>query len=320
VFIKFTVAIPTYKRPGYLARAIDSVLKQTLPPLELLIISRIDDYPTAEVIEEYISKLSSKSLHFRSVNVSQPGFLPPVIAAIENATGDVLVLLDDDAEAHLDWLERISQYYSDPNVGGVGGRCINYFNGIMQTYPLADKVGKLFWYGRSIGNMYRECSFSGYKAVDFLMGGNCSYRLSLLKNCVPDQVLQNNVAFHWEMDVGLQIKAAKYKILFDPNIVVDHHSAPREVDGLRTVNFDGVYWSNFNYCYLMRKHLTIFGYFCYLIYSFLIGWSGSPGILYCFFFFLSLRKLDLRLMVLASILGRLNGVLYKKNISSNLYY
>jgi len=305
--MKLTVAIPTYRRPEYLRKAFSSVLAQTRLPDEILLISRSDDRLTNEVIDKIINGVDN-SIAIRNPQVTEPGFLPPVIRAIDEAGGDILILLDDDAEAHFDWLEKIEKYYQQLDVAGVGGRCINYFSGVLQKYPIAKRVGHLSWFGRSVGNMYCDCAFEGPVDVDFLIGGNLSYRLALLRQCKPDLRIGNNVAFHWEMDVGQQIKRLGYHILFDPSIKVDHHSAPREIDGMRSVNYQGTYWSSYNYAFLMRKHLTLPGFYAYLIYSFIIGGSGSPGLAYCIYSILRGRPLSWRNCVMASLYGRLDGI------------
>lgn len=272
-----------------------------------MVISREDDVESNAVIDRY-AKCGGAPFPIRKVHVSLPGFLPPVVRAIDSAQGDVLALMDDDAEAHVDWLARISSYYSDPRVGGVGGRCVNYFHGVKQDYPPVRRVAKLCWYGRSIGNMYRDCVFSDPVDADFLMGGNSSYRLDVLRNCKPDSRLGNNVAFHWEMDVGLQVKKCGYRIIFDPAIKVDHHSAPRDVDGMRTVNYDGVYWGNYNYALLMKKHLTALGFVSYVLYSLAVGWGGSPGFTYVLYSIMRGRNLPWREMLIASVRGRMDGI------------
>jgi glycosyltransferase involved in cell wall biosynthesis len=306
--VKTTVAIPTYKRPEYLRRAVQSVLNQTLLPDELIIVSRADDEPTNIAIQDII-RINIGRLRVRNSRVSEPGFLPPVIRAIEDAEGDIFVLLDDDASAHPTWLAQIVNHYDNPIVGGVGGRCINYFDGVVQSYPPAKRVGQLSWFGRSVGNMYRECSFKGEIYVDFLMGGNMSYRLNLLRLCKPDKRIGKNVAFHWEIDVGQQVKRLGHRILFDDSIKVDHYSAPREIDGLRTVNYEGVYWNNYNYALLMRKHLSLVGFMAYLLYTFIWGGSGSPGFIFLAYSTLRGRRVPWRDVVIASSRGRLAGAL-----------
>lgn len=304
--MKVTVAIPTYKRPEYVRRAIASINSQSYKPYELIVISRRNDQETRLVILECIQEYDS--IVIRNEFVDDEGFLPPVIKAIDCAKADILAFLDDDAEAHSDWLSRIVDYYSDSNVGGVGGRYINYLNGVKQEVSPCSVVAKLFWYGKSVGNMYRDTLFSSSQSADFLIGGNMSYRLPLLRDAKPDYRLNKNVSFHWEMDVGLQIKKIGYSIIFDPKIIVDHHSAPREVDGLRTVNYDGVFWSNYNYALLMRKHLSHVGFLAYIIYSVIIGWGGSPGILHIIARILRGKKIEWHHEVFASFVGRLKGV------------
>lgn len=275
-------------------------------PDEIILVSRDDDHATNSAIKEIISE-SNKGPVVRNARVCEAGFLPPVRKAIEQAEGDVLVFLDDDAEAHPDWLQRIFSYYVDSSVAGVGGRYVNYFSGELQHYSPTNKVAKLSWFGRSVGNMYRDCMFEGAVDVDYLLGGNMSYRTRLLRSCLPDERIGNNVAFHWEKDVGLQVKRHGYRILFDPAIKVDHHTAPREIEGMRSVNWDGIYWSNYNYALLMRKHLSPFGFAAYCAYTFLIGGSGSPGLVSLLYSVFRGGRIRWRNEVLASVRGRIDG-------------
>lgn len=305
--MKISVTIPTYKRPEYVQRAIASVVGQIYKPHELILVSRVDDIETRKIILECMRQYDD--VNIKNEFVDTAGFLPPVIRAIDTSGGDILVFLDDDAEAPPDWLARISNYYLDPKIGGVGGRYINFFNGIKQEELPCSVVAKLFWYGRSVGNMHRDTLFSKPRSADFLIGGNMSFRLSLLKMAKPDLRLSRNVSFYWEMDVSLNIKKMGYQIIFDPKIAVDHHSAPRELDGLRTINYEGTYWSNYNYALLMRKHLSKFGYLAYISYSFLVGWGGSPGLTYILIKTIQGRKFVWQDEILASFAGRLRGIL-----------
>src|SRR5262249_503717 len=139
------------------------------------------------------------------------------------------------------------------------------------------------------------------------IGGNMSYRLDVLRQCLPDPRLNSNVAAHWEVDVGLQVKRLGYRIFFDPAIKVDHHSAPRSIQGMRSINFEGSYWPNYNFALLMRKELSGWGFGTYLIYSTLIGGTGSPGLIYILWQILKGRPIAWRDMVIPSLRGRFDG-------------
>jgi len=301
-----SVCIPTYRRPDYLKRAVRSVLAQTHAAAEIIIVSGQNDEPTNAAILGLMAEHPRAGI--RNPRVSEPGFLPPVRRAVEDASGDIIVLLDDDAEAHPDWLERVLSHYREERIGGVGGRCINYSDGVLQTYPPASAFGHLSWFGRSVGNMYRDATFDHPVEVCHLMGGNMSFRADLFRECLPDPRIGNNVAFYWEMDVGLQVKRRGFRILYDPAAKIDHHSAPRETTGMRTVNADAIYWSNYNYALLMRKHLGPARFLAYLAYTGLIGGSFAPGLAYLAIAALRGKPLSWKLQVKPSVLGRWGGL------------
>jgi glycosyltransferase involved in cell wall biosynthesis len=301
---RFTVAIPTFERPTYLGRAVRSVLVQTRVPDEVLVVHRRDDSETVSTFNALLNLPHGNLLRF--VAVDEPGFLPPIWQAVQNCSGDVIVLLDDDAEAHRDWLERLSAFYVDPSIGGVGGRYVNYSNGVRQCLPSADVAGKLYWYGRFVGNMYKDFRPGHPVSVDCLIGGNMSYRVSLAKECLPARVLNHNVAFHWELDMALKIKKLGYRIVYEPGAVVDHHSAPRNISGMRTRNYEGIYCANYNFAYIIMRHSNILRRLGYIGYTAIVGEETSPGVARLALLWLECRGLTWQLIT-ASIRGRLDG-------------
>jgi cellulose synthase/poly-beta-1,6-N-acetylglucosamine synthase-like glycosyltransferase len=290
-----------------LRRAVASVCAQRHPPAELLVISHADDLETKAITANLNCEIPH-DVDLRLESVYDVGFLPPIRAAIVLARGDIVAFLDDDSEAHSDWLENMIRHYADPAVGGVGGRCVNFFAGVEQKYALAFEFGRLLWYGKTIGNMYRDAASRKSRDVDFLMGGNMSYRRALLERCVPDMRLNNNVAFHWELDVGLQMRRLGYRIVFDPDVVTDHHTGPRIVTGMRSANYEGIYWSNFNYARIMRRHLSPPRLGAFLVYTSLLGYTFSPGIGCLVLSFLRFQKIAWREVVWPSIRGRWDGL------------
>ena len=302
---RITVAIPTFERPAYLRRAVRSVLMQTRVPDEVLVVHRRDDSETVMTFKGLLN-LPHAATRLRFVAIDQPGFLPPIWQAVQNCSGDVIVFLDDDAEAHRDWLERLGAFYADPSVGGVGGRYVNYSNGVRQNLPAADVAGKLYWYGRFVGNMYKDFKPARPIFVDCLIGGNMSYRVSLAQECLPSPALNHNVAFHWELDMALNIKELGYRIIYEPGAVVDHHSAPRRISGMRTRNYEGIYYANYNFAYIFMRHFNMLRRFGYIGYTAILGEEASPGVARLVLLWFLGRGLKWQL-INASIRGRLDG-------------
>jgi glucosyl-dolichyl phosphate glucuronosyltransferase len=108
------VCVYTEQRLPQIRLALDSILHQTIPPWQLIVVSDhnaalcdrlADEYPDFEVISNKFKKGLSGARN----------------TGIEHADGDVVVFLDDDARAHPQWLETLLASYDDESVLGVGG-------------------------------------------------------------------------------------------------------------------------------------------------------------------------------------------------------
>lgn len=97
---EFAVVIPTYRRPAYLAEAVDSVLAQTHPPVEVIVVC---DGPTSIPggIERGVVRV-----------VEQPhtGAAAARNTGIRESTASWLCFLDDDDLWHPDRLRLAAQY------------------------------------------------------------------------------------------------------------------------------------------------------------------------------------------------------------------
>ena len=274
-----TVVVPTYKRPDYLERCVRSVFAQTRLPDEIILVSRDTDEPTNLKIASLQNELD-KTIPILNPHVTEAGFLPPIKKGIEVANHDIVVFLDDDAEAFPNWLERIVTLYDNPDVGGVGGRCVTYYEGRLLTYPVADKASIITWYGEAIGNMYRDLTFAHPISATHLMGGNSSYRREVLQKVGIDSYLNKDVAFGWELELGLSILDLGYTLIFDPMIKINHFTAPRENVGMRPGHDnDSLFYMARNNTYTMRKHLQPAKLLPFFVYTFLIGRRSNLALL-----------------------------------------
>lgn len=301
-----SVVIPTFERPDFLQLCVRAIAKQTRLPDELIIVMRDTDTPTHAAYDSLVAELGHV-LNMRSGQVTAPGIVPPLIRGLELASSDIVIYHDDDAEAYPTWLEKLMALYDAPDVVGAGGRLVNFFDFKQADYPAAKDIGVLTWYGRAWGNLYRDPVSPGKRDVQYLMGPNCSYRRDVLKKVGFDVTLNRDVAFHWEMDVGLSVGRFG-RLRYDSDCMVKHHTAPRKALGLRTKNYDGVYFAAFNYCRIMRKHLTPLGLFAYLAHSFLIGYAGQPGLGYALARLAIGRPLAWHEEIMASVKGRVDAM------------
>jgi glycosyltransferase involved in cell wall biosynthesis len=113
---RLAVIICTYtnERLAGLGRAIRSVLRQSRPPDELIV-----------VVDHNEALLARVTRDFREVvvidNWQAPGLSGARNSGIAAAGAELIAFIDDDAEAAPDWLERLELGFQDNHVFGVGG-------------------------------------------------------------------------------------------------------------------------------------------------------------------------------------------------------
>jgi len=194
--VKVTVAMVTYRRAWALPHSLASIASQTRKPDEVVIVLK----PWGDGSEEVIRSFSTQ-LPIKLVVQEKGNFTDAVQMAIENARGDVILFLDDDAVAEERWVEKYENLYSSlPNVGGVSGATYKAYieNGkIVKTYepfydekptkntfyrkPLPEYVNYYGWIARS--------GFMGAKAPPsdlFLSTSLDGVNMGLLRKAVKD--------------------------------------------------------------------------------------------------------------------------------------
>jgi GT2 family glycosyltransferase len=215
-----SVLIPSYRRGPLLERCLGALSRQTVAPGEIIVAWQGDDSPTRDKAEELGQALG---LPLRVVHAVEPGVVPAENAALDQATGEIILLIDDDAVAPPDWLARHLAHYDDPTVGAVGGSAVNY-DAEWQPFPIhaAEPIGTITWYGQIIGNMYdqpTEWRQRPARDVMHLVGYNMSLRRAAFDRFEPA------LRRYWQLfeaDACLQALARGYRVRFDPGIVVDH--------------------------------------------------------------------------------------------------
>jgi GT2 family glycosyltransferase len=185
------------------------------------------------------------------------------------ARGDVLCFMDDDAEARPDWLERLEAHYRDPAVGAVGGRdVISVEDRVLERE--ARRVGRINWLGRVTSN-HHEITRGG-REVDFLKGCNMSYRREALRPI--DGRLAGPVPFGFEIDLGLGVRRRGWRVLYDPEALVDHYPTRN----YRADSQEVARVVNHNQTYVLLKHLPWPRKLAFLAYTFGVGDKNTIGL------------------------------------------
>lgn len=218
MMLRVSVLVPSYRRPDALRRCLEALAAQSRRPDEVIVAVRADDAGSAEVA--HAARALGLSVMVTITPVS--GVVAAMQAALDASTGDIIALTDDDARPRPDWLTGLlAHFVSAPDVGGVGGR-----DWQPRERGNAAPVGKVQWFGRVIGN--HHLGYGEARDVDVLKGANCAFRAPLLRAVGFDHRLRGAGAqMHWELGVCLPLRRAGWRLLYDPQVAVEHDIAPR---------------------------------------------------------------------------------------------
>ena len=229
------VLICSYQRPGSLLRGLSALGEQERRPDDVIVVARSDDSPTLEALSEP----RADGLSVRVLTVTKPGTVYALNTGLDACRTDILSITDDDTVPHPDWLSRILIHFiNDPNLGGLSGRDWCY-DGQRFDDGSRNVVGRLQWFGRSIGN--HHLVVGPPREVDFFKGANMSYRAEAVAKLRFDSRLRGSGAQPCEdLAFSLAVGISGWKLVYDPLVAIDHYPAsrkePRHYAGARDTN------------------------------------------------------------------------------------
>ncbi|MHB1310870.1 MAG: glycosyltransferase family 2 protein [Gemmatimonadaceae bacterium] len=215
---RVSVVVPSYRRADALQRCLAALGAQSRPPDEVVVGVRTGDDATVAVVDA----ARAAGLPVRAAPTATGGVVAALQAALDASAGDVVALTDDDARPRPDWIAGLLAHLeSGADVGGAGGR---------DWQPTergnAPRVGIAQWFGRVIGN--HHLGQGAARDVDVLKGVNCAFRAPLLRAVGFDGRLRGTGAqMYWELGVCLPLRRAGWRLVYDPQVAVDHDIVPR---------------------------------------------------------------------------------------------
>jgi glycosyltransferase involved in cell wall biosynthesis len=197
-----TVLIPTVDRYPYLETLLDQLRKQTVPPLEIVI---VDQTPVDRRKTDLAAKFSD--LPIRLLTLDRAGQCSSRNAGIESSRGEFLIFLDDDDEVPPDLIEKhlaaLERFRNDVSCG------------------VADEDGA--------GPLPE--AFRRIRASDVFPTNNSLIRMSALAGSGLFDLAYERGA-RADADLGMRLYLAGNLMVLNPEIHVLHRHAPS--GGLRT--------------------------------------------------------------------------------------
>jgi glycosyltransferase involved in cell wall biosynthesis len=167
---KISAIICTHNRAPLLRRAVDSLINQTLPPADYEVI--IVDNASTDGTRDLAQQLARQAVNVRYVCEPELGLSSARNRGIEEARGEVVAFMDDDAAAEGAWLSSLLAAFDRERqpLACVGGKVLPVWETARPGW-LADSL--LPYLGlRDYGDTSRPCAFP----EEFAIGCNMAFR------------------------------------------------------------------------------------------------------------------------------------------------
>jgi glycosyltransferase involved in cell wall biosynthesis len=214
-----SVIVPTCFREQLLIDCVDSLVSQSYPSFEIIV---IDQAPQPR-LEAVLGERFHGDPRIRYFHVDAAGAARARNTGVAHAAGSIVAFIDDDAVAETAWLQEVAEALEDPlHPAVVAGRLLPLWNG--RRPPWYPRQAEYLLGLYDIGD--RRCPMP---PADLPIGANMAGLRSIIienggfdENLGPNYFRKNQRITGEDGILGQRIRAAGHVILYEPGAVVRH--------------------------------------------------------------------------------------------------
>ncbi len=213
--MKISLVIPNFNGESILRNNLLRIISAA-SDAEIIIVDDASTDGSVKVIENSKLKMQNYNAKLKIIkNNKNMGFASAVNRGVEEASGDLIVLLNTDVIPEAGFLKAALPHFNDPKVFAVG---------FMQK---CDEAGKIIFRGRGVGKFSRGFLIHSRGEVDkddtlWVSGGAGVFRKKIWFTLGGMNPLYN--PFYWEdIDICYRALKAGYKLVFERNSAVIHN-------------------------------------------------------------------------------------------------
>ena len=212
---KVSVYIPTYNSAKYIARCIESILKQTYPIEEIIVVDDNSQDETRDIASKFPVKLISHK-HNKGIAAARN-------TAISEAKGNFIAAIDADCLITPSWLQECMKNFDNPKVAAVGGKLIEEHSDRVE-YRWRRAHLKHHWGDKQKINPI------------FLSGSNIVIKKEIFKEVGFYDEIRFTKNYE-DVDLSLKLRKKGFNLIYEPNAMAKHIKYDTFMSILQT------YWS-----------------------------------------------------------------------------
>lgn len=196
---KVTLYIPCFNASKYLRQCLESVLNQSYPIDEILIIDDGSTDDTIEIARQFPVKVISHG--------QNKGLASSRNTAFREARNEFIAALDSDCAARQNWLEELMKNFKDMQVAGAGGRLVEKY-----THTPADE-----WRSRRMAQHWGDIEI---KNPYFLFGSNTVLKKSVVSiSGFYNEKFRTN---YEDVYLSKEIFKKGFQLIYCPTAIAEH--------------------------------------------------------------------------------------------------
>jgi len=270
-----SVVIPTKGRVDQIFRCLDSILKQTLLPHEIIIVDSSEnanldfflkrkfpvDHPKIKYIHAEVSLTEARNI------------------GTQHSSGDIIFFFDDDVILDKDYIKEVTKVFMDDKDGKIGGVMGNITNLRRDTKSWSALFRRLFYQDQFGDGKFRLSGLATYVhgekkilKTEFLSGCASAYRRQILREFKFDEKLGRLSGYCTLEDADFSYRVSrKYDLVYTPFAKLEHQASWLKRNDANQAIKKQQFISNYFYLFKknMPKHLSnvfafgsaLFGYF-----------------------------------------------------------
>ncbi|UXA05059.1 glycosyltransferase [Mycobacterium sp. SMC-2] len=199
-----SIVIPAFNEEHFIGRCLQSCVRQTSPPDEIIVVNNRSTDATVSVVRRYQKEHPHLRIRLLHQNGHQ-GIAPTRNHGFDHARSDIIARTDADAMIADNWVETIRGRFADPAIDAASGPIALY------DMPLP---GFLFWLDRKL-----RLKHSREKNERFLLGANMAIRARAWQTVRHLTQLDVEDQLHEDVDLALTLFKNGFEIVYEPTMV-----------------------------------------------------------------------------------------------------
>lgn len=214
--MKASVIVLAWNGMAYLQDCLDAVLAQEYPDFEVIVVDNASTDGSAEFVA---ARYPQARLLRQPQNL---GFAGGNNVALSAATGEVLILLNQDTAVHPGWLRAlVGALEADPSIGVAGAKAL-YPDGTIQhaggQIGMRGEGSHIGWHQRDSGNFDRMLD------MDYVTGASLAIRRTVV-NRIGGLDEGFSPAYYEDVDWCYRARQAGFRVVVAPEATLVHREA-----------------------------------------------------------------------------------------------